>query len=204
MFKCFTSVISFLVVLSGCHKPCVPRQFQLSGGTANVYPDKDSIQVGDTLWFYCSIPTNLKYNLGNNPDSENYNISGAANFGTDFLLTLPTGLNMQVGAMDSFSFISKIGKLQINPLAPDASQGISFAENDSDYMTSFGIIARKKGIYLLSIIDIYQGMKKCDKFSVTITMNDTDNHLHYLKDIYYGSGTIDPLTLTHSYCFKVY
>ena len=204
MIKTFLNIALLFFIFSGCHKNCIPREYQFNGGIANVYPDKDSIQVGDTLWFYCSIPANLKYIWGNSVDSENYNISGATNFGTDFHLTLPTGLNMQVGAMDSFSFISKIGKLHINPLAPDASQTISFAENDSAYMASFGIIAQKKGIYLLDILDIYQGMIKCDKFSVAITMNDVDNHLHYLRDIYYGGGTIDLIDSTHSYCFKVY
>jgi hypothetical protein len=203
MIKGLLYIAIFFPILYGCNKICTPRDYEFNGGIANVYPDKDSIQIGDTLWFSCYIPVNLKYFVANASDSENYNISSATNFNTDFHLTSPTGVNMQVGAMDSFSFVSKIGKVQMNPLAPDASQTISFATNDSAYLASFGIIARKKGIYFLGIIDIYQGMKKCDKFSVVITMNDADNHLYYLKDIYYGGGPISPLDSTRVYCFKV-
>jgi len=205
MFKGPISIISFLVVLSGCHKRCLPRQFQLSCGTVNINPDKDSIQVGDTLWVYCSIPANLKYNLGNNSlDSGSYNISGATNLGTDFHLTTPTGIGMQNGAIDSFSFISIKGIIQSNPLDINASKTIYYVTDSNKYNVSFGMVAQKKGVYILVVLDVYQAMIKCDKLSVTILMNDADNHLHYLKDIYYGGGTIDPLDLTHSYCFKVY
>src|ERR1035441_5740635 len=142
MIKGLLYIAIFFPILYGCNKICTPRDYEFNGGIANVYPDKDSIQIGDTLWFSCYIPVNLKYFVANASDSENYNISSATNFNTDFHLTSPTGVNMKVGAMDSFSFVSKIGKVQMNPLAPDASQTISFATNDSAYLASFGIIAR--------------------------------------------------------------
>lgn len=63
---------------------------------------------------------------------------------------------------------------------------------------------QKVGTYCLSIIDIYEARKNCDKISVEIKMENNDNHLHYLKDIYYGGGEIAPLDSTHTYCFKVY
>lgn len=204
MAKVLIFVMSFLIVLSGCHKLCVPHQYQFSGGISTIFPDKDSIHVGDTLWFTCSIPLNLKYSTGSNSDSGNYNISGATNLITDFHLTSPTGKGMQVGAIDSFNFISLKGRIETNSLIPDAGKTIYFVADTATYNISFGIVAKKIGIYYFSIIDIYQGMKKCDKFSVVIAMNDLDNHLHYLQDIYYGGGPIDQMTATHSYCFKVY
>ena len=201
--KCLFLIFVSLELIS-CFKLCVPNQYQFNGGTSTIYPDEDSIRIGDTLWFNCSIPLNLKYNTGIGSDSANYNISGASNFGTDFHLTSPTGVNMQVGAMDSFTFVSITGGLKINKLDPHASKTISFTEIGNNYVASFGIIAQKKGIYALIMLDVNDGMKKCDKFSVTTFMNNADNHLHYLKDLYYGGAPIDALTATHCYCFKVY
>jgi hypothetical protein len=196
--------ISFLIIVSSCHKPCMPRQFTLNGGTVSISPDKDSIHVGDTLWFICSVPANLKYYVSNISDSGSYNITGATNFRTDFHLTTPVGVGLQDDAIDSFSFILGQGSAQPEPLAPGSAKTISFALNSDKYIVSFGMVAKKKGIYVLIILDIYQAMIDCDKLSVTILMNNIDEHLHYLQDIYFGGQPIDALDATHSYCFKVY
>ena len=204
MSKVFFFSILFLIVLISCHKLCITSQYNFNGGVANIFPDKDSIHIGDTLWFSSSIPVNLKYTSGNSSDSIYYSLSGAKNMITDFHLTTPLGINSQVGAIDSFSFISIKGSIQLNPLIPHAGKTISYVEEGANYLVTFAIVAQKKGVYFLNIIDIYQAEKKCDKISVVIMMNNADNHLHYLKDIYYGGGPINPLDSTHSYCFKVY
>lgn len=196
--------ISFLIVVSSCHKRCIPRQFNLNGGTLSVFPDKDSIHIGDTLWFNCSIPVNLKYHVSNASDSGNYNITGATNFRTDFQLTTLLSVNMQAGAIDSFSFMAGAGGFQSEPLDPDTRKIISFEEINGNYIFSLALVPKKKGIYALIIIDIYQAMIRCDKLSVAILMSNMDNHLHYLADIYFGGQPVDPLDLTHDYCFKVY
>ncbi len=79
--------VCILISLLSCHKLCTPRQLILSGGVANVYPDKDSIRVGDTLWFSCVIPAaGLKYVGDNSSDSVSYNINGATNLSTDLIV----------------------------------------------------------------------------------------------------------------------
>ena len=203
--KILFSVAFFcIVLLNGCHKPCVPIYYKFNGGVAIINPDKGSIRIGDTLWFSSTIPVNLKYKQGNSSDSTYYSLSGATNVITDLHLTTPLGVNMQTGAIDSFSFIAIKGSLQSNPLIPHAGKTISYVEEGGNYLVAFGLIAQKKGVYILSIIDIYQAQKNCDKASVIITIDETDSHLHYLRDIYYGGGPINPIDSTHSYCFKVY
>jgi hypothetical protein len=205
MNKMLFSFAFFGVVLfTGCHKLCVSNYYKFNGGVTIINPGKDSIRIGDTLWFSSSIPVNLKYKQGNSSDSSYYNLSGATNVATDFHLTTPLGINMQVGAIDSFSFIAIKGSIQSNPLIPHAGKTISYLEEGGNYLVVFGLVAQKKGVYFLSIIDIYQAQKNCDKASVVITMNGADNHLHYLRDIYYGGGPINPIDSTHTYCFKVY
>ena len=192
-----------LASMMGCKKFCNPQQLNLNGGLASVVPDEDSIHVGDTLWFRCTLPLNYKYSRGGS-DGSTYNLSGATNVITDMHLTVPLGFNQQTGAIDSFLFVPRIGGIQVNPLAPHAAKTISFIEQNGNYVFTVGVVALKRGIYFLFIVDIYQAMKRCDKISVAITMHDGDNHLHYLKDIYYGGGRIAPIDSTHGYCFKVY
>ena len=200
----YTFIVLILMATMSCHKLCVPRKFNFSGGVASVLPGKDSIRVGDTLWFNSSLPVNYKY-LDNNSDSVAYNLSNATNVITDIHFTSIIGIQNAIGGVDSFSSVLPTkGNVQKNPLAPTFAKTISYTQENNSYNFSFGIIALKKGIYCLTIIDIYQAMKNCDKISVDIVTNNMDNHLHYLKDIYYGGGTIDPIDSTHSYCFKVY
>lgn len=193
-----------LIIFGACHKLCKPAKLSFSGGIASVLPDKDSIQVGDTLWFTTSLPLNYKY-LGNNSDSANYNLSSATNVVTDIHLTSLIRVNTPLGAIDSFLFTPPItGSIKAHSLIPDAAKTITYSQSANTYDFSVGIIAQKKGIYCLTIIDIYQAKKNCDKISVGIITNNMDNHLHYLKDIYYGGGPIYSIDSTHSYCFKVY
>lgn len=192
------------MLLAACHKPCIPAKFNFTGGVASVLPNQDSIRVGDTLWLNTSLPLNYKYWSGGS-DSIVYNLGGASNVATDIHLTALIGTNKAVDGIDSFSFTSaKKGSYQTNPLAPHFAKTITYTQQSNSYDFLVGIIAQKKGIYCLTIIDIYQAMKNCDKVSVTIVTNNNDNHLHYLRDIFYGGGAIDPVDLTHSYCFKVY
>ena len=193
-----------LFSMSSCHKFCKPHKFTFKGGIANVYPRNDSIPIGDTLWVKCLIPANLKHPINNSSDSENYNITGSTNLITDIHLTTPTGINMQIGAVDSFIFVDARGSLKPNPLALNGSKTISFEPGSTYFISEFGIVAKKKGIYFLAVIDIYQATKNCDKFSVSILMDNEDNHLHYMRDTYYGGYPINLIDSTHSYCFKVY
>ena len=201
-------IVALLVALSSgsiisCNKFCQPDQHSFNGGLASVVPNQDSIHVRDTLWFSCTLPLNYQYLRGGS-DISTYNLSGATNVITDIHLTVPLGFNQQTGAIDSFLFVPGIGGIQTNPLAPHAAKTISFIEQNGNYVFTVGIVALKKGIYFLVVVDIYQAMKNCDKISVVITMHNGDNHLHYLKDIYYGGGPIAPIDSTHGYCFKVY
>ncbi|HEY2721436.1 MAG TPA: hypothetical protein VGI82_06915 [Chitinophagaceae bacterium] len=199
----FSFMTIVFVAISSCHKLCIPAQYDSTGGVATISPDLDSVRVGDTLLFNSIILTEVRYSQGAS-DSGTYNLSGAKNVATDIHLTSPTGFNQQVGAVDSFLFLPKKGAIVTNELDPTAAKSISYVEENGNYIFQLGIIAQKKGIYFFDVIDIYQAMKKCDKISVTVLLNNADNHLHYLKDIYYGGGAISPIDSTHTYCFKVY
>lgn len=200
----FILIPLFAVVCSSCHKLCVPRNFNFMGGVASVFPDKDSVSIGDTLWIKTSLPINYKY-WQPGTDSGVYNLGGAKYVETDIHLSSLNGLQNATGAVDSFSFVGATkGSFESNPLALHFAKTIKYSQDQDIYDFSFGIIPMKRGIYCLTIIDIYQAMKKCDKISVSIVMTNNESHLYYLSEIYYGGGVIDATDLTHSYCFKVF
>jgi hypothetical protein len=204
MWRIIIGVISITLFSSGCHKTCLPGNYVLYGGSASINPDQDSIRVGDTLWLICSVPLVLKYISATSADSSNYDITGAQNFATDFQITSPLGVGTQAGAISLFSYIKGLGSFQNEPFDTSERKTFYFQEQNGKYVFSVGIIAKTKGIYCLSIIDILFAKKSCDNLSVSILMDNSEDHLYYLQDIYYGGGPIDYMTATHSYCFKVY
>jgi hypothetical protein len=200
----FILIPLFAAACLSCHKLCVPRHFNFMGGVASVLPDNDSVSIGDTLWIKASLPINYKF-WQSGTDSGVYNLRGAKYVETDLHLSSLNGLQNATGAIDSFSFVgSTNGSYESNPLAPHFAKTIKYSQEEDKYVFSVGIIPRKRGIYCLTIIDIYQAMKKCDKISVSIVMTNKERHLHYFSEIYYGGGVIDAIDLTHSYCFKVF
>jgi hypothetical protein len=97
-----------------------------------------------------------------------------------------------------------LGRFPPNPSYPSGSKIISFIEENGRYKANFQMVTLKKGVYCIVIPDVYQAEKNCDKASLAIYMNNLDNHLHYLQEIYYGGEPIDSLSERNSYCFKVY
>ena len=68
-----------------------------------------------------------------------------------------------------------------------------------------GIMAQKKGVHSITVVDVLQTKKKCATFSVSINIHPSiDQHLHYIEDLYYKGPTTNHQYLTHTYCFKVY
>jgi hypothetical protein len=151
-----------------------------------------------------AIPVRIRYKNGGNNDSSTVDLSGASNVITDFHLNILQGTNTQGPAMDSFEIIPIKGTIKVESLAPAAAKEILFVEGSDSFYVKFAIVARAKGVYALAIVDLFQARKDCIDASVSIVYANTDQHLHYLQDIYDGGGPIDPLDQTHSYCFKVY
>lgn len=196
--KLIWQIICVTLLFYSCHKKCIPNKYVLYQGFIKVLPDKDSIIIGDTLLFTISLHDTLQFTNGN------YDLNGTSEMTTDFHLNIPTGLNMQVGGIDSFKYLPLAGNIQTNSLAPSFSKTISFEKINNEYVFSTKLVALKRGVYILSTIDISNGKKNCDNIVIVLSNANQDNHLHYLKDIYYGGQPIAQIDSTHSYCFKVY
>lgn len=202
MFKTLFLTMLLTPVIS-CHKFCTPHTYSFDGGTSYVYPENDSVHIGDTILIKSSTPAILKHTVNSSSDTQNYSIIGSNNLLSDIHLTTPTGINKQNGAVDSFVFFQVKGGFKSNNLNLSTTKTISYELKDNQYVNEFGIIAQKKGVYFLYVLGI-GGIKNCDKFSINIVNTNQDNHLQYLKNTYYGGGPVPRIDSVNGYFFKVY
>ena len=198
------SIISIVILFisSGCHKLCTPNYYNFAINNTIFYPELDSITIGDTLFFKSATPTDL-INLS---DGKQIDYSNSPNFGSIIVFTELIGINQSNDAVGDFTIIPIKGKIYTDSSAPSpgrVKQAI-YAEENGEYILSFALISKKKGIYCLSTGDMPDVVKHCDRATILMNITDTNSHLHYLKDIYYGGGIVNHLDSTHNYCVKVY
>lgn len=199
-------MFSTLVNQLGC-RDCSPgnenNRIYVKGGGAIVTPDSDSIQVGDTLWLNSVIPAKLT-EIYSNGDSSKIDLNGASNMTTQLEFLSLVGINNNpVGALDSFNFIYDRGSFSPVPQVLHSDKVASYLYQNGNYIFSLGIIAQKKGIYYLAVLNS-AAQKRCAFVTIETHMKNLDSHLYYLKDTYYGGGAISPADSIHAYCFKVY
>ncbi len=185
-----------------CHKPCNESDHHFSI-TSNILPEKDSVNVGDTLILACTTPK-IMHDEKNNSD---INFKNAQNFGSVLRVSdVSKFLSSQRGALDSFNFIPIAGDIYSDPnLDPHGTKQLKFLETNSDYELKAYIITGKKGTYIFSIGDnpsvFIQNKGKCGKASIEILNNNSDKHLYLFEDALGQLSTFDRM---HSYCLKVY
>jgi hypothetical protein len=188
--------------IANCKSTCIPDKFSFSGGSALFTPEKDSVRIGDTIKVDISLPK--QYIFG----SKNVDLSGAADMRTQINFDAIPKLDTLTFAVDSFLIIPKTGNFLGDNLSPHGQVAFDFLEEDNRYSFSMNIIAQKKGIYILTILDIFQAKKKCIDAKIAIQVTNSDPHLQYLEDVFHPGSPYEPsipeIDKTHCYCFKVY
>lgn len=195
-------VICSFLIFFGCRKPCTKNHYEFNG-TSIFSPEKDSINIGDTIWCNSTIPIK-------NLDTKSNQIidySGASNVRTQINFNTVNRSDPTIGSIDSFSFVIVKGDISSNANLTHASITVTYAEEKENYMLSFGIIALKKGIYVITEVDLQNSYKKCSDAYITTTLTNIFKHQHYLDSTYYPNSpygnSIPVIIQTHSYCFKV-
>jgi len=190
-------IISTTCLFPTCKKGEVINESYTYNFKANwsITPERDSINVGDTLTIestFSNYPFDYNTNL-------NVDFSGNALIGTSLTLRAIKGFNNAPPAIDSFSFISLIGKCETDFQFSYIKQ-IYWQEINNTYSVKVKIIALKKGIFFISIIDALAKNKK-NSASVLLSNNNIKNNSYYLESYY---GTILPeKDKKYVYCFKV-
>lgn len=156
------SILFILVagIVVSCHKPCQEPNYVFS---INAYftPEKDSINVGDTLWLISETSTKLKdINTGIEVNYEN-----AQNLGSTLgIIDIKKTKSSNFGAIDSFNFIRIIGDIFTDQkISPEAVKQLRFEEANGKYRFKAGIIAQKKDSYIFSVSDAVNVLEKINQ-----------------------------------------
>lgn len=197
-------LVHLLTCYGSCVKNCLDENFSFAI-TNRVYPDKDSIQVGDTIWVELDAPVKL---LDQESNTE-VDYSGAANLGSAIgFLKLEKG-NAQVGnvteAAHSFKTHLVTGEVVPNEKFKAVVKEFLFKETNGRYRFKAGFIALEKGDFSISPGDaagVYRFRNKCPKAGFRITIADTDQHL-YIYQENRPEFEISSYERSHVYCVRV-
>ncbi|MGH2565696.1 MAG: hypothetical protein ACRDE5_14365, partial [Ginsengibacter sp.] len=155
---------------------------------AKVYPDKDSINVGDTIFVEINIPTTL-------PDQFNkmINYSKANNLGTDMgFVKLVNASPIQLDdAVPYFTFYLISGKETPSP-SVNLIKEYLFEETGGRYLFKLAIIPKNGGTYsfnLGSAVNVIREGNSCPKASFNFLLKNTTDQHYYL---YPGGSWVTP------------
>jgi hypothetical protein len=172
---------------------------------AKVYPDKDSIRVGDTLWTEIKMPTTLKDEQTN----VMVDFSDAVSVGNTLGIGLFTGGSVNdpgsTGAVDKFDYSVIMGQV-INSSILNQKMQFTFAKINDSFFLKVRIISKAIGTYYLAISDdagVHRRGDNCTKGSFEFRYANTDQHLYFYQNNRPGY-IISEYEQRHMYCFKVY
>jgi hypothetical protein len=189
-----------LMSFSGCGKNCKDASYQFKMDES-FHPEKDSINIGDTLWLYSSHSTTFTDITGNSQvDFSNSQIGANIE-----IVNFPDTSQEAVGAVNNFDIVKINGNEVGNDNIPTQNKSFYFEEINSYYVLKLGFIAKQKGIYAISLgnsIGIVQKKGTCEKAGIEIDNNNLNNHLYYYQNFRPGYQISD-YEKTHIYCFKV-
>ncbi len=176
--------------------------FQISG---KIYPDKDSIHIGDTIW----VEINASTQFIDITSGKIIDYSGAINLGNALSVDIFTGGSISdpgtAYAANKFNYFLLAGN-SVNNSFTERIREYLFSENNSKYSFKLAIIPLLKGIYTIAIsnaANVYRQSDKCAKASFEINLQNTNQHLYFYQNNRPGYVMSD-YERTHMYCFKVY
>lgn len=165
-------------VFATCKKPrdCTQNNyaFELS---AKVYPDLDSIRVGDTTWIEIDEPVTLQDVF----TSASINYSGAINLGAIIGFQEIIGSTPQiVSVANDFNF-KLINGTEVGSSDTQLFREYQFAEKSNRFLFRLGIIPRRAGIFrfnLGSAANVYRANDQCSKASFSFNIKNSNQHFY--------------------------
>ena len=200
--KLFLSLIFLLFALASINFQCKKR----TGCANNVYnfeigvkayPDFDSLNIGDTLWFNINTPDTLRDKQTN----ALINYSGVANLGSVISMEKLYNNSFTIKALNKFKLILLKGMKLNNTKDPDLFNEYRFEDNNGFFQFKLGIIPLESGTYGLIFSDaanVYRKSEACTKAYFTINFTQTNQH-YYLNPNFQGG----PLPVGGDYYFYV-
>jgi hypothetical protein len=196
-------ILSYAIIINvRCtSKSCVEASYSFAV-QSQIVPDYDSISIGDTIYLISSFPAKLKdQNTGAIIDYSNANnLSSTLGVGE-----LINGNSFPKDAVFNFNYFSIKGRIfnDRNIPSPDGVQQLVYEELNGNYELSVGLIALKKGIYVLGVGDgLGIAQRGCGKASFSMSIVNTLQHVYYYQDWRPGY-ILTQSDIRHMYCFKV-
>lgn len=194
----------FSFLFATCKKnkgECIGNAYKLKE-TWNVLPQRDSVNIGDTLFFSSSF-SNMPFDYNTNT---NVDFSGNALIGTPFSIRSIKGFNNLKPAIDSFSYFLLEGSYKDGDLSPNEIKSIFWIESNNQYKIKIGIIARRKGDYMVTIPDAIGRLKKeneCESGAGITLSNSNSKNNAYLSRPYYSLPSVPLNDSIHMFCIRV-
>lgn len=195
-------LLPMLLSLTSCLRDCTDTSYSFNIN-AQVYPDKDSIHIGDTVWIAVSTPTTSLDGISD----RTVDYSGAENMGIAVqLASLHHASDTDAGtsyATEDFDYVIENGSLYTSD---QYAKNYLYNEINDTYMFKLGVVPKQKGVYRLDASDavnVYRKKHKCDKATFQLSIINTDQHFHWYNIVNPDAQPND-FAKKHYYCFKVY
>lgn len=202
--KILSIVALFIIAMTSIFSTCKKGGL---GGCANTvynfkigvqaYPDKDSIRVGDTIWFEINTPTTL-IDKGTNSFID---YSGTENLGSAIGFEKIINLTTFINSTNTFKYALVIGE-EVQSLNPTLFKEYLFKEQNGKYVFKLAVVPKEIGIFGIvfgNAANVYRNVDKCTKASFEINFESTNQH-YYLNPNFQGGATPNG----GDYYFKVY
>jgi hypothetical protein len=155
---------------------------------AKVYPDKDSINIGDTILVEVNIPTTLVDQNNNNVD-----YSKARNLGTSMGFVKLTNISpiKLENAVQDFAFYLISGKEIPSPNI-QLYKDYFFEESGGRYLFKLAIIPKSSGTFSFNLENatgVMRDGKSCPKAAFNFLLKNTTDQHYYL---YPGGAGVSP------------
>jgi hypothetical protein len=193
--------ITFLMPKCDCNKSlgldCATTKYNFLIA-AKVYPDKDSLNIGDTVWLEINEPVIFK-DISTNADID---YGGASNLGTVLTFNKLVGVNNIEYSLDKFNYVVVKG-MQLKKTNLDIE--FSFIEENRNYLFKLGIIPKEKGVFRFSIsnaANVFRKNDNCTKANFALNFKETQLHGYFFK-IFDPTAVIDSSNKGNTYYFKV-
>lgn len=186
---------AIVLINTGCPKSCVEANYSFAVHS-HIMPDMANINIGDTIYFVSSFPTQLQ----DQNTSTLINYSGAKSIGSTLAVRqLITTENLAKDAVFNFTYFSVMGTIfnDRNIPSPDGVQQLVYQEVNGRYELKIGLIPKVSGVYVLGMgngISVSRnGSAGCEKASFNITLENTNQHFDLLyawnpNAQFYGDG----------------
>lgn len=172
-------VVSFALCamfLNSCGKitGCADTSYRFMIGV-KIHPNKETLLLGDTLWFEVDAPTTLKdVATGKLTD-----YSGALNLGSAVGFGKITANNVVFSA-NSFDYKLLTGTNVNNPNTVQIREFL-FTQINDRYVFKLGVVPKEKGVFGIDFsnsVNVYRKSDRCTKALFYINFENTPHHYH--------------------------